>query len=158
MTSSCTWLFPLQLVFRLTTKKHQNSILLALCEGKLLGTGRFPSQMASNADSIVPCYDIIMFCQGVCPTNDISIEFQIFNQHLQFSGLKYAQLIMTKFCTCHDSVTVVTCAKFCHDQPNMLWTRVLQRFIEFQIRSKYRQWAGRQDGMLTGPSYMPFLI
>ena len=39
-----------------------------------------------------------------------------FDQILQCSGLKCTLLITTKFCTCQDSVTVVTCAKFCCDR------------------------------------------
>ena len=43
-------------------------------------------------------------------------------------GFKFAQLITTKFCTCHDSFTVVTLAKFhCH-RPNMFWTRAITNF------------------------------
>ena len=40
-----------------------------------------------------------------------------FDQNLQCSGLKCTLLItiIMKFCTRHDSVTVVTCAKFCCD-------------------------------------------
>ena len=60
-----------------------------------------------------------------------------FNKNFEYSGLKYAQPITTNFCTCHDSYTVVTCAKFHCDQLNMLWTRALQIFIEFRIQSKY---------------------
>ena len=36
-----------------------------------------------------------------------------FDQNLQCSDLKYTLPITTKFCTRHDSYTVVTCAKFC---------------------------------------------
>ena len=61
-----------------------------------------------------------------------------FEQNLKFFGLKYTQLITTKFGTCHDSVTVVTFAKFHCDRPNMLCTRALQNFIEFRIGSRYR--------------------
>ena len=61
-----------------------------------------------------------------------------FDQHLHCSGLKCVQSVTIKFCTRHDRNTVVTCTKFrCH-QPNMLWTRALQNFIQFRIRSKYR--------------------
>ena len=60
-----------------------------------------------------------------------------FDKHLQCSGLKYAQPIKTKFCNCHDSITVVTCAKFCCDQLKMLGTRALQSFTEFLIQSQY---------------------
>ena len=49
---------------------------------------------------------------GAHPTKDISIKF---DQNLDCSSLKCALPITTKFCTCHNSVTVVTCAKFCCD-------------------------------------------
>ena len=39
----------------------------------------------------------------------------VIDQNLQCSGLKCILLITTKFCTRHDSVTVVTCAKFLCD-------------------------------------------
>ena len=39
-----------------------------------------------------------------------------FDQNLQCSGLKCTPPITTKFCTRHDSVTVVTHAKFCCDR------------------------------------------
>ena len=42
-----------------------------------------------------------------------------FDQNLECSGPKYAQPIMMKFCMPHDSVTVVTHAKFCCDQRNI---------------------------------------
>ena len=50
---------------------------------------------------------------GARPINAISIEF---DQNLQYSGLKCSLPITTKFCTRHDSVTVVTCAKFSCDR------------------------------------------
>ena len=58
-----------------------------------------------------------------------------FHKNLECSGLKYDQLITTKFCTRPDSYTVMTCTKYRCDWLNMLWTRTLQNFIEFQ--SKY---------------------
>ena len=42
-----------------------------------------------------------------------------FDKNLECCSLKYAQLITTKFCTHHDSFTVVTCAKFCCDRQNI---------------------------------------
>ena len=39
-----------------------------------------------------------------------------FNQSLPFSALRYTRPITTKFCTRHDSVTVVTCAQFLCDR------------------------------------------
>ena len=56
------------------------------------------------------------------------------DQTLERYGLQYHQPITTTFCTRHDSVTVVTCATFLYDRPNMLWTRALQRFTGFRIR------------------------
>ena len=49
---------------------------------------------------------------GARPTNGISIEF---DQNLECSSLKHAQPLTTKFCTRHDSYTVVTCAEFRRD-------------------------------------------
>ena len=60
-----------------------------------------------------------------------------FDQNLQCSGLKCTLPITTKFCTRHDIVTVVKCAKFCFDQLIICQTTALQIFIKFQIRSKY---------------------
>ena len=51
-----------------------------------------------------------------------------FYQNSQFCGLKRAEPITTQFCTWHDSLTVVTCAKFRCDRLNMLWTKALQNF------------------------------
>ena len=51
---------------------------------------------------------------GGRPSNDISIEFE-FGPKFAVPGLKYTLLITRKFCTHHDSYTVVTCAKFCSD-------------------------------------------
>ena len=71
---------------------------------------------------------------SACLTKDILIKF---DQNLEYSGLKCAQPIKMKFCSCQDSYTVVTCAKFCCDLANMLWTKTLQNSIEFQIWLKY---------------------
>ena len=39
-----------------------------------------------------------------------------FDQNFECCCSKHVQSISTEFCTCHDSVTVVTCAKFCCDR------------------------------------------
>ena len=39
-----------------------------------------------------------------------------FNQNMECCSLKYVQLFTMKFCTRHDSYTVVMCAKFCCDR------------------------------------------
>ena len=61
-----------------------------------------------------------------------------FDQNLQCSSLKCTLRTTTKLCTRHDSVTVVTCAKFCCDRLSIFETRALPILIEFRIRSKYR--------------------
>ena len=61
-----------------------------------------------------------------------------FDQNLQCSSLKCTLPTTKKFCTCHDSVTVVTCAKFRCERLSRFETRALPILIEFRIRSKYR--------------------
>ena len=54
-----------------------------------------------------------------CPTPVPQTIFRSnskFDQNLSWSGLECTLLITTKFCTCHDSATVMTCAKFLCDQ------------------------------------------
>ena len=69
------------------------------------------------------CYGRGIFW-GDCFQRDIS---------LKNSGLKYVQPITTKFCTCHDSYTVVTFAKFHCDWLNILWTESLQILLNFEF-------------------------
>ena len=45
------------------------------------------------------------------------------------------------FCTRHDSITVVMCAKLRCELPNVLWSAV-RSLILFRIRWKYRKWGG----------------
>ena len=45
-----------------------------------------------------------------------------FDQNLQCYSLKCTLLITTKFCTCHNCVTVVTCAKCCCDGSSIFWS------------------------------------
>ena len=60
-----------------------------------------------------------------------------FDENSKHSSVKYTRPITTIFCTRHDSVTVVTCAKYrCH-RSNIFETRAFWFFIEFRIRSKY---------------------
>ena len=60
-----------------------------------------------------------------------------FNQNLECSGLKCALPITTKFCTGHDSYTVVTGARFHYNQLSIFQTRALQILGEFRIQSQY---------------------
>ena len=64
---------------------------------------------------------------GSRPTNDISKLDQI----LEGYGLKCTLPIASKFCTCHNNVAVVTCAKFHCDRLSVFQTRALQILIEF---------------------------
>ena len=61
-----------------------------------------------------------------------------FDQNLQCSSLKFILPSSTRFCTRHDSYTVVTCAKFHCDLLNVFQTRAFLILIEFWIRSKWR--------------------
>ena len=60
-----------------------------------------------------------------------------FDENSKHPGVKYTRPITTIFCTRHDSVTVVTCAKYCCDRSSIFETRAFWIFIEFRIRSKY---------------------
>ena len=60
-----------------------------------------------------------------------------FDENSKHSSVKYTRPIITIFCTRHDSVTVVTCAKYCCDRSSISETRAFWIFIEFRIRSKY---------------------
>ena len=89
--------------------------------------------------------------QGISPKRDMDrlVPYQTpvpltifrsnsqFHQNLPCSGLKYTLPITTKFCTLHDIVTVLTCAKFRCDWLNIFQTRALHILIKFWIRSKY---------------------
>ena len=60
-----------------------------------------------------------------------------FDENSERSSFEYTRPITTIFCTRHDSVTVVTCAKYRCYRPRIFYTRVFWIFIEFRIRSKY---------------------
>ena len=60
-----------------------------------------------------------------------------FDENSKHSSVKYTRPITTIFCTRHDSVTVVTCAKYRCDRSSTFETRAFWIFIEFRIRSKY---------------------
>ena len=60
-----------------------------------------------------------------------------FDENSKHSSVKYTRPITTIFCTRHDSVTVVTCAKYRCDRSSIFQTRAFWIFIEFRIRSKY---------------------
>ena len=84
--------------------------------------------------------------QPICNIDDISqapVPLSIFRSNSKFdenskhSSVKYTRPITTIFCTRHDSVTVVTCAKYRCDRSSILETRAFWIFIEFRIRSKY---------------------
>ena len=60
-----------------------------------------------------------------------------FDENSEHSSVKFRQPITTIFCTRHDSVTVVTCAKYRCDRSSIFETRAFWIFVEFRIRSKY---------------------
>ena len=54
-----------------------------------------------------------------------------FDENSKHSSIKYTRPITTIFCTRHDSVTVVTCAKYRCDRSSIFETRAFWIFIEF---------------------------
>ena len=76
-----------------------------------------------------------------------------FDKNSDCFDLKCHQLITMKFCTHHDSVTVVMCAKFPCDKPNIYYELALHNFIGFQIQPKYPQWEGRLSAARASAEY-----
>ena len=80
-----------------------------------------------------------------------------FDKNSQCSGLKCAQPITMKFCTRHNSVTIVKCAKF------LLW---LVEYVMNKSITKFN-WisnsikilvVGRAPGLFSGPCYMVGIV
>ena len=73
-----------------------------------------------------PCYCLIM---GRFRTGQAPVPLRIFRSNSKFdenskhSSVKYTWPITTIFCTRHDSVTVVTCAKYRCDRSSIFETR-----------------------------------
>ena len=59
----------------------------------------------------------------------------------------HVQLITIKFCTCHNSTAVVSCAKISINHYIMLWLRARQISIEFQLDCNTLQWYMLLDGL-----------
>ena len=60
-----------------------------------------------------------------------------FDENSKHLSVKYTRPITTIFSTHHDSVTVVTCAKYRCGRSSIIETKAFWIFIEFRIRSKY---------------------
>ena len=72
-----------------------------------------------------------------------------FDENSKHSSVQCMRPITTIFCTRHDSVTVVTCAKYRCGRLSIFQTREFWIFIKFRIRSKYALWDGRQLRLWT---------
>ena len=108
-----------------------------ILHGQRHGLMGFPIGMAVKVRTRRMVY-FQSFCSDLAP-----VPLSIFRSNLKFdenskhSSVKCTWPITTKFCTRHDSVTVVTCAKYRCDRSNIFETRAFWMFIEFRIRSKY---------------------
>ena len=106
--------------------------------------GRTDGQTDGQTDGVKPIYPPTTSLFGgynkslfTCPRNNCQAPAQLtifrwnwkFNQNC--SGLKCTLPITMKFCTCHDSVTVKMCAKFCWDWLSIFQTRALPIYFEF---------------------------
>ena len=124
-------------------RKYQDSASLAF--GRM--TSGFPSQRANNAENVFICWryhvnlsddDPVIFQDDQAPVPlSIFRSNSKFDENSKHSSVKYTRPITTIFCTRHDSVTVVTCAKCRCDRSSIFETRAFWIFIEFRIRSKY---------------------
>ena len=92
---------------------------------------------------------VLLLCDNYT-SDQVPVQLSIFRSNSKFdenskhSSVKYKWLITMIFCTRHNSVTVVTCAKYPCDRSSIFETRAFWIFIEFRIRSKYALWDGRQ--------------
>ena len=93
----------------------------------------------SNLEHCFNHWRVIMVVAGGLAPVPLSIfrSNSKFDENSKHSSVKYTRPITTIFCTRHDSVTVVTCAKYRCDRPSTFETRAFWIFIEFRIRSKY---------------------
>ena len=140
------WLWPLTLTFCMDiTSDHGNNSSKFHDDDTMMGTWwkrcdrrtdrQTDGQTDGRTDGLNQSYSCFVAAKTIAdqapvPLTELRANLK-FNHYLECSGLKCAQPITTKFYTCHDSITVVMCAKFCCDQLNMLWATALQIFIEF---------------------------
>ena len=120
------------ILFTLLIKQHLMTVDLSVQYFIAVGTTRDQLNMRCS----IPMQGSY-WSPGTHPTNDIAIEFEIFPNFAIYSCSYYIQPITMKFCTCHDSLTVVTCAKSRCDWLTAFQTRALPILIEFRIRLKY---------------------
>ena len=80
-------------------------------------------------------YSDLKFLSTMVPDHDQApVPLSIFRSNSKFdenskhSSVKYTRPITTIFCTRHDSVTVVTCAKYRCDRSSIFYTRVFWIF------------------------------
>ena len=57
--------------------------------------------------------------------------------------------IATKFCTCHDSYAVMSCAKFCSNHFIRIWMKTNRICIKIELWLKIHMWDGSLIWMVT---------
>ena len=143
----------IQQLSQFNIKENFKAALWDLWDGNSLVIGGFPSQRVSDTESVSISWHHRVGCTvhvhyrsyGVVAPQlyQAPVPLSIFRSNSKFdenskhSSVKYTRPITTIFCTRHDSVTVVTCAKYRCDRSNIFETRAFWIFIEFRIRSKY---------------------
>ena len=93
--------------------------------------------LSGSTCSIFPCSSGLLHWPLAPVPLSIFRSNSKFDENSKHSSVKYTRPITTIFCTRHDSVTVVTCAKYRCDRSGIFETRAFWIFIEFRIRSKY---------------------
>ena len=71
-----------------------------------------------------------------------------FDENSKHSSVIYTWPFTTIFCTRHDSVTVVTCAKYRCDRSSIFETIAFWIFIEFRIRSNMLRGTGARQALI----------
>ena len=103
-----------------------------------------PSQLTIFAQSVHAMPSLLIICLAGHFTNDF-IQNQNWNRNNALLAIHFCKQITTKFCTCHHSYAVVTCAKFCSDYFSMICNTPKCYFHLNRIRRENIAW--------NGPSY-----
>ena len=123
---------------KLSSPRHNKGLDPKMTEIRWGSTRLLLTYVTTGCEISVIVDSCIRYCSQAPVPLTIFRSNSKFDQNLKCPGLKYTLPITTKFCTRHDSVTVVTCAKFRCDWLSLFEIRALQILVKFRIRSKYR--------------------
>ena len=107
-------------VLLLSSVQYSAAKTATICHSSLVIWSRCTDgqQIGSYLDFLVYLMSDIFVPHSASPITTFRSNSKL-DQNLKCPGLKCTQLITIKFCTNHNSVTIMICAKFCCDQLSM---------------------------------------